>query len=515
MNRIKTCWVHRAGVTGRFPALMWGLLACLTSAGFVHGFGTGVATRPGKIVGINAKKVAVLPPGGGEDFVAISCGKDLYLALRYDGSIIAWGADRYGAVRNQPKGNNFIGIACGMDHCLAMRSDGSILVWGGCEKQSKAVVSGPEGNDFLDFCGGGWHSAVIRNDGKAPGQGSIHCWGVVKNPPPGNNFVSVKAGNKHLLALRADGTSVGWGSDNYRQSSSQQGIKDLIAVAGGGYRNLGLNADGSLRLFPPRSEMPAGQDFVAISAGYGCCDIFIRKDGSLVLRHSKKGRAAEPPPGKDFVAVAAGYYAGLAIQSPPGKPLPKPTVHVFAPVSVAYQGSDTPAEFVIHRGMATGPALTVKYTVGGSAVAGSDYEQLSGTVTIPAELQAAIVPVRVLKNAKLDGGKEVVLTLSSDDAYSVGSPKEARVKLDKGSVTVKKSYAPFLYRKLGPFAGPFAQEIKAARARAGQSQEAFAEKMKVDLATLQSWEAGRFVPLDHQAILKQADGLAEKNSRNK
>ncbi len=53
---------------------------------------------------------------------------------RYDGSIIAWGVDRYGAVRNQPKGNNFIGIACGMDHCLAMKSDGSIVVWGGCEK---------------------------------------------------------------------------------------------------------------------------------------------------------------------------------------------------------------------------------------------------------------------------------------------------------------------------------------------------------------------------------------------
>src|SRR5262245_26049193 len=110
-----------------------GVAIFLALGSSVFGFGTGVATRPGKIVGIDGQGTYVAPSSSGDDIVAIGGGKDVYLALRYDGSVMAWGVDRFGAVKNQPRGNNFIGISCGMDHCLAMKSDGSIIFWGGCE----------------------------------------------------------------------------------------------------------------------------------------------------------------------------------------------------------------------------------------------------------------------------------------------------------------------------------------------------------------------------------------------
>ena len=62
---------------------LWLLVAVssLTFCPRAAAFGTMVALRPGRIVAIDCKKPAQLPPGGGDDFVAIACGKDLFLAL--------------------------------------------------------------------------------------------------------------------------------------------------------------------------------------------------------------------------------------------------------------------------------------------------------------------------------------------------------------------------------------------------------------------------------------------------
>ncbi|GAJ22722.1 unnamed protein product, partial [marine sediment metagenome] len=48
--------------------------------------------------------------------------------------IIAWGdpeiGDKYGQISNVPEGNDFIDVAAGKRHGLALRSDGSLVAWG-------------------------------------------------------------------------------------------------------------------------------------------------------------------------------------------------------------------------------------------------------------------------------------------------------------------------------------------------------------------------------------------------
>jgi len=71
--------------------------------------------------------------------------------------------------------------------------------------------------------------------------------------------------------------------------------------------------------------------------------------------------------------------------------------------------------------------LTVHYSLGGSAVNGTDYQTLSGSVIIPAGSSTATVTVEPL--GLLNVLKTVVLTVSSDSSYTVVSPKSATVTI--------------------------------------------------------------------------------------
>ena len=66
--------------------------------------------------------------------------------------------------------------------------------------------------------------------------------------------------------------------------------------------------------------------------------------------------------------------------------------------------------------------LTLAYTVGGTATAGSDYTALSGTVTAPAGATAATIPVTLIDDNVQEGSKTVVLELAAGSDYQVGSP---------------------------------------------------------------------------------------------
>jgi len=91
------------------------------------------------------------------------------------------------------------------------------------------------------------------------------------------------------------------------------------------------------------------------------------------------------------------------------------------------RGSGT---FTFSRTGSTASALTVSFSVGGTATAGSDYTPLGTSVTIPAGSATATKPVDVLDDVAFEGNETVVLTVSAGAGYTVGSPSSATITVE-------------------------------------------------------------------------------------
>lgn len=151
-----------------------------------------------------------------------------------------------------------------------------------------------------------------------------------------------------------------------------------------------------------------------------------------------------PPPFALALALVALVptpgWAGPRVASPPVQPpvLPQPvSVTVEATGPDAYAAGGVKGVFTVRRtlGEDLGPALTVRYRVGGTAVGGTQYRVLSGVLTLPLGRTEARVKVKPLPDgtAAGSGTTTVKLTLLPGDGYEVGDPGRAKVKVHAGA----------------------------------------------------------------------------------
>ena len=98
---------------------------------------------------------------------------------------------------------------------------------------------------------------------------------------------------------------------------------------------------------------------------------------------------------KDAMKIARGGYANIEHYFNNTHPAggAAPIVHIAASVSRAKGKEQLAGAFQVTRSGSTGAALTLSYTVGGSAAAGKEYERLSGTATIPAGAASGTIAV--------------------------------------------------------------------------------------------------------------------------
>ena len=107
-----------------------------------------------------------------------------------------------------------------------------------------------------------------------------------------------------------------------------------------------------------------------------------------------------------------------------------PSITINANDATASEFGPDTGSFLITRTGDLSEALTVPFTVGGTATEGSDYSAVGSSVTIPAGSQAATVTILPIADALVEGDETVTLTLASDPGYVIASPAT-------GSVTIK------------------------------------------------------------------------------
>ena len=283
--------------------------------GTVVGWGRdtdGQAARPASPRGRVGTHIVIDLPGKA---LQVALGELASYALLEDGTVVAWGLNNSGQLGNGPLAANgvlgrypkpsitpvrvtglkdIVQIAAGSKHAVALRQDGTVMAWGlnrdgqlgnGTRDNAWSPVEARGVDRVVAIAAGMASFAGNSFSGAVRDNGSVWTWGSgasgvmgngTENPSPDDpggrnllpmqveglsNVKSLSLGFGHAAALLRDGTLRMWGFDGYGQIGvgtaggyyskpvSVKGLTNVSAVYLGGMRSLALRTDGSLWLW--------------------------------------------------------------------------------------------------------------------------------------------------------------------------------------------------------------------------------------------------------------------------
>jgi hypothetical protein len=113
-----------------------------------------------------------------------------------------------------------------------------------------------------------------------------------------------------------------------------------------------------------------------------------------------------------------------------------PTISIAATDANAAEQNRDPGVFTITRTGATSSSLTVNYAIGGTATNSTDYDNLTGSLTIPIGQSSATVTVTPIDDNLIEQTETVLLNLSNSANYTIGSPNNATVSIVDNDVAI-------------------------------------------------------------------------------
>jgi Regulator of chromosome condensation (RCC1) repeat len=194
----------------------------MLSVGLLFPAGAAQATTAGSVVawgcggGANYGQCAV-PAAATSGVTAIAAGDFHSLALKEDGSVVAWGcgADFGQCTVPVAAASGVTAIAAGYAHSLALKQDGSVVAWG-CDgfDVGQCTVPAAATSGVTAIAASFSHSLALKQDGSviAWGCGDNYDGGQCNVPPEAESGVTaIAAGFSHSLALKQDGSVITWG----------------------------------------------------------------------------------------------------------------------------------------------------------------------------------------------------------------------------------------------------------------------------------------------------------------
>jgi alpha-tubulin suppressor-like RCC1 family protein len=253
-------------------------------------------------------------PSGLLSVKAIACGSSHNLALRADGTVVAWGGDTQGQTDVPPGLSNVVAITAATTYSMALTDSGQIVGWG-----IGPIVSPPGLTNVIAISAGNDAAWALQSNGVLIGWSGFG--GRVSFPSDWTNLVGVAAGRSHVLGLRGDGTVVASGDDSYGQTDVPPGLTNVVALAANILQSVALKSDGTVVAWGVgltsnvalTNTPPDLSNVVAIAAGE-TFNLALKADGTVAAwGQDTYGNPVSTPTLPNTVSIAAGDFHGLAL----------------------------------------------------------------------------------------------------------------------------------------------------------------------------------------------------------
>jgi alpha-tubulin suppressor-like RCC1 family protein len=273
-------------------------------------------------------------PIGLSNVTAIAAGTGHTVALKTNGTVVAWGMGTTTTEVSGEFGQSIVptglsgvtAIATRSYHTVALKADGTVVAWGAGSINTgsypdygQSII--PTGlSNVVMVAAGGYHTVVLRSDS------TVMSWGwngdgQTTIPAGLSNVTAIAAGASHTVALKSDGTVVGWGKNDYGQRSIPAGLSGVMAITAGQNYTMVLESNGLVVAWGDNSfgqtNIPAGLSNVMTIAGGGSHCVALKANGTVVAWGDNSHNQTNVPAGLiNVMSIAAGYEhtAALVVQ---------------------------------------------------------------------------------------------------------------------------------------------------------------------------------------------------------
>ncbi len=297
--------------------------------------------------------------GGRARILSVAAGGPYNACVLSDGTLMLWGHQYLSSIP-LPANEKFSRVELGWGTAVAMRTDGSLVAWGDNTFGRATVPVLPPGVHYVAFDETWSHTVAIRSDGYAEQFGEFNA--PIPPLPNGLRYIDADAESRQTVLLRSDGVVL-------CPACAPASLSNVPALAPGlRYVDVthcegflaALRSDGTLALWggvggaswDPLPVLPTGCVYVEISGGYYLIAAR-RSDGQVVVAGNLGNREEFVPPlqpGTSYVEVDGGdqtvaarvgptstyvsFYSGCSGSRPAARLVPADTPRIGATLKV-------------------------------------------------------------------------------------------------------------------------------------------------------------------------------------